>query len=71
MCCALQCVHLATQTSACLNFPLYVIRSSQARYSPIDFDYLGYSAMRWREYYRRKEEFMAEAARLFGSTAVA
>eukprot|EP00898_Chlorokybus_atmophyticus_P006272 jgi/Chlat1/6646/Chrsp49S06123 len=28
----------------------------QARYSPIDFDYLSYSKMRWEEYYKRKEE---------------
>lgn len=26
----------------------------QARYSPIDFDYIEYSFMRWREYHRRK-----------------
>ncbi|MEW5314878.1 MAG: hypothetical protein WDW38_006341 [Sanguina aurantia] len=33
----------------------------QARYSPIDFDYLSYSALRWSEYLRRKEEFMGAA----------
>ncbi|PNW82726.1 hypothetical protein CHLRE_06g291600v5 [Chlamydomonas reinhardtii] len=31
----------------------------QARYSPIDFDYLDYSALRWAEYHRRKAEFVA------------
>ncbi|PNH08991.1 hypothetical protein TSOC_004402, partial [Tetrabaena socialis] len=31
----------------------------QARYSPIDFDYLEYSGLRWAEYYRRKAEFVA------------
>lgn len=33
----------------------------QARYSPIDFDYLEYSGLRWAEYYRRKEEFLGMA----------
>ncbi|GIL81388.1 hypothetical protein Vretimale_1059 [Volvox reticuliferus] len=37
----------------------------QARYSPIDFDYLEYSQMRWAEYYRRKDEFFALVDRLF------
>lgn len=32
----------------------------QARYSPIDFDYFGYSKLRWDEYYRRKEEFLRD-----------
>ena len=27
---------------------------TQARYSPIDFDYLGYSKMRWNRYYAVK-----------------
>ena len=31
----------------------------QAKYSPIEFDYMGYSKLRWDEYYRRKEEFLA------------
>ncbi|KAG2428047.1 hypothetical protein HXX76_012031 [Chlamydomonas incerta] len=31
----------------------------QARYSPIDFDYLDYSALRWAEYHRRRAEFVA------------
>nr|BAU37036.1 ethanolamine kinase [Chlamydomonas sphaeroides] len=31
----------------------------QARYSPIDFDYLSYSELRWAEYRRRKAEFFA------------
>jgi ethanolamine kinase len=31
----------------------------QARYSPIDFDYFSYSKLRWSEYYRRKDEFLA------------
>ncbi|KXZ49428.1 hypothetical protein GPECTOR_21g654 [Gonium pectorale] len=31
----------------------------QARYSPIDFDYLAYAKMRWAEYHRRKAEFFA------------
>lgn len=39
----------------------------QARYSPIDFDYMGYHGLRYGEYLRRKEEFMAQAARVFGS----
>lgn len=33
----------------------------QARYSPIDFDYLEYSTTRWQEYYRRKDEFLNKA----------
>uniref|UniRef100_A0A7S0VNF9 ethanolamine kinase n=1 Tax=Polytomella parva TaxID=51329 RepID=A0A7S0VNF9_9CHLO len=31
----------------------------QARYSAIDFDYLEYSELRWGEFRRRREEFMA------------
>lgn len=31
----------------------------QARYSPIDFDYFQYSQLRWGEYHRRKQEFLA------------
>jgi ethanolamine kinase len=38
----------------------------QARYSPIDFDYMGYVGLRWGEYYRRKEEFLGKARQLFG-----
>ena len=30
----------------------------QAKYSPIDFDYLGYFFLRYNEYKRRKEEFL-------------
>ena len=30
----------------------------QARYSPIDFDYFGYSRLRWDEYHKRKNGFM-------------
>jgi len=37
----------------------------QARYSPIDFDYLQYSATRWTEYYRRKAEFVEKAKQVF------
>ena len=38
----------------------------QARYSPIDFDYMGYVGLRWGEYHRRKEEFMGKAKQIFG-----
>ena len=38
----------------------------QARYSPIDFDYLTYSATRWSEYHKRKAEYMEAARRVFG-----
>ena len=31
----------------------------QARHSPIDFDYLGYSKLRWAEYDRRVEFYTA------------
>lgn len=37
----------------------------QARYSPIDFDYLEYSAMRWREYHRRKPDAFTAAKQAF------
>lgn len=30
----------------------------QARYSPIDFDYFGYSRLRWNEYHKRKDGFL-------------
>lgn len=35
----------------------------QARWSPIDFDYLEYSALRWSEYHARKQQRLS-AARL-------
>lgn len=38
----------------------------QARYSPIDFDYLEYSSTRWGEYHSRKAGFVAQAKRVFG-----
>ncbi len=38
----------------------------QARYSPIDFDYMAYHALRWGEFERRKEEFLGRAERVFG-----
>ncbi|KAG2487423.1 hypothetical protein HYH03_013990 [Edaphochlamys debaryana] len=37
----------------------------QARYSPIDFDYLSYSELRWAEYRRRREEFLGLVDRCF------
>lgn len=33
----------------------------QACWSSIDFDYMGYAALRWGEYKRRKDEFIAQA----------
>jgi hypothetical protein len=30
----------------------------QAKWSSIDFDYLGYAKLRWAEYRRRKPEFL-------------
>lgn len=39
----------------------------QARYSPIDFDYFGYSKLRWDEYYKRKEEFLSKVEPFFKS----
>lgn len=32
----------------------------QAKFSPIEFDYMEYSNLRWSEYLRRKEEFLAD-----------
>ena len=40
---------------------LTMTRLPQARWSPIDFDYLGYAELRWGEYRRRKVEFLAAA----------
>ena len=36
----------------------------QAKFSPIDFDYMEYGKMRWAEYYQRRDEFMETAERL-------
>ena len=33
----------------------------QARYSPIRFDYINYSSLRWKEYHNRKAEFLRDA----------
>ncbi len=34
----------------------------QARYSPIDFDYFGYSRLRWDEYHRAQGRLPASSA---------
>lgn len=39
----------------------------QARYSPIDFDYLDYHQLRLAEYHRRKGEVIARAAAVFAA----
>ena len=33
----------------------------QAKYSPIEFDYIEYSELRWAECYRRETEFLEQA----------
>lgn len=43
----------------------------QARYSPIDFDYMSYSSMRWAEFHRRKEEFVGQARAVLVQRAAA
>jgi ethanolamine kinase len=43
----------------------------QARYSPIDFDYIGYSGLRWAEYRARRDAFLAQAADVFGPAGAA
>jgi ethanolamine kinase len=43
----------------------------QARYSPIDFDYMSYSSMRWAEFHRRKEEFVGQARAVLAQKAAA
>ena len=40
----------------------------QARWSPIDFDYLTYSKTRWAEYHRQRKRFVDAARGRFGST---
>ena len=37
---------------------------TQARHSPIEFDYLEYHGLRWGEYSRRKEERLRLSRRL-------
>ncbi|PSC74962.1 putative ethanolamine kinase [Micractinium conductrix] len=39
----------------------------QARWSSIDFDYLQYALLRWGEYFKRRDEFLAGAAAAFAS----
>lgn len=46
-----------------------VVSCRVCRYSPIDFDYMGFSEMRWGEYHRRKEEFVTDARRIFNTSA--
>ena len=41
----------------------------QARYSPVDFDYMGYIDLRWSEYYRRKQEFLADVDTFLSSAS--
>ena len=36
----------------------------QAKYSSVDFEYAEYAAIRWKEYFRRKDEFLADGAQL-------
>ena len=33
----------------------------QAKYSPISFDYIGYSKLRWDECFKREDEFIQQA----------
>lgn len=42
----------------------------QACYSPVDFDYMSYSRMRWSECGRRWEEFMGRWRAVFGEVEV-
>lgn len=44
--------------------------AQQARYSPIEFDYMGYHHLRFAEMRRRKGEFLAQAATAFGGGAM-
>lgn len=39
----------------------------QAKYSPIDFDYIGYAKLRWDECYKREKEFLKQAEDFLGS----
>lgn len=36
----------------------------QARWSQIDFDYVEYAALRWKEYRKRKNEFVEAALKM-------
>ena len=36
----------------------------QAKFSSVDFDYAAYAHVKWGEYYKRKDEFLAAAASL-------
>ena len=45
--------------------------SLQAKWSSIDFDYLAYAQLRWGEYRRRKDEFLAQAQAAFASPSAA
>lgn len=59
---AFTCIHIVLQ--------LWVVHISvdgvsgcvQARYSPINFDYFAYSALRWGEHHRRKADVLAAVA---------
>lgn len=42
------------------SLPSALSACMQARYSPIQFDYLSYSGMRWAELHRRKQHFVAQ-----------
>lgn len=46
---------------------LHLRAAAQAKWSKIDFDYLSYARLRWDEYFRRKDEFLAAAAATFAS----
>lgn len=50
-----------TPTDVCTSPP----PSLQAKWSSIDFDYLAYAQLRWGEYYRRRDEFLAAAEAAF------
>ena len=50
--------------STCPPCALLVV---QAKWSSIDFDYLSYAKLRWGEYFRRRDEFLAQAATAFAS----
>lgn len=50
----------------CVCMCVLCVRVCAHRYSPIEFDFLEYSALRWSEYHKRRDEFISEARQVFG-----
>lgn len=56
-----ECLLVVRRVDVFCATSLLPLNSMQAKWSSIDFNYLGYAKLRWAEYRRRKAEFLRAA----------